>query len=76
VTNDHVRKCRSVDRMKQTSRKVSFQKKFAERLASQDRCSAYFPLVVVPASKETLKNQRFFQRHCNFASAISFSTRI
>lgn len=48
------------------SGRFSSKKKFAQRLASQDRSSAYFPLVEVPASKEKLKNQRIFSKALQF----------
>jgi hypothetical protein len=52
-----MRKCRSVDGK---GAEGFLPKKNLQRLASQDRCSAYFPLVEVPASKEKLKKPKDF----------------
>lgn len=58
-----MRKCRSVDGR---GAEGFLPKKNLQRLASQDRRSAYFPLVEVPASKEKLKNQRIFSKALQF----------
>lgn len=54
------------------ARRFPSQNKYFAHVGEPDRSSANFPLVEVPASKETLKYGGFLQRNCTVCGSHSF----